>query len=78
MTFSYNDNLLKAKEHLQECLNKVRSLSNELFAKIIVNEARANDYFNLNEIRSIIDETLSGGRNFGWQLWSVFCLMMAL
>ncbi|MEY8197813.1 MAG: asparagine synthase C-terminal domain-containing protein [Colwellia sp.] len=50
----------------------------ELFAKITVDESRAAKYFNLGQIWIMIDATLSGQRNYGWQLWSIFALMSAL
>jgi asparagine synthetase B (glutamine-hydrolysing) len=50
----------------------------ELFSKITCDVSLVEKYFNVKNIQKMIDDTLQGKKNYGWQLWSVFCVITAL
>lgn len=50
----------------------------DLFERIVIDPGIAREYFSCERIRTMIHETLSGSRNYGWQLWSIFCLMNSI
>jgi asparagine synthetase B (glutamine-hydrolysing) len=47
----------------------------ELLNKVMVQRSVAAQYFNIKVLNDMIEQTLNGTRNFGWQLWNVFALM---
>ncbi len=50
----------------------------ELFEKITVLPAMAEQYFKLDFVKWMISQTVSNKHNFGWQLWSIYSLMSTL
>jgi asparagine synthetase B (glutamine-hydrolysing) len=49
-----------------------------LMAKILGESGQTGVFVDVKTVRWLIDQTLSGERNFGWQLWSLFLVFSAI
>lgn len=77
----YPDYILKFSKHgLKLDLRPyfIEYSSDELFSNITCGMPWIKHYYDVNKLKGMIEMTLNGEKNYGWQLWSVFCLTTAM